>query len=166
MNGDDVGVIESGRGLCFLFKARQAVAIGSELGRQSFERYLTAEPGVFGEIDLAHSTTANQPDNTIWSIALSDMNDLPGSRRRFRRDLCGFQSAECSSLLGSQRMLYLVVDLEQGQELETKPGLVGKPRFDQTSSFSPPESCSDRQNIFRTVPLFGRHDCLGVVFLC
>ena len=52
VNGQDVGVIEGGRRLGFLFEPPQPVFMPRVFGRQQLERDLAAERRIFGEVTL------------------------------------------------------------------------------------------------------------------
>src|SRR5262249_52081867 len=49
----------------------RAVSVLCEPPRQQFERYLTPEPHVFGQVDLTHSTGADQGEHLIVAEALA-----------------------------------------------------------------------------------------------
>ena len=60
---DDVRVVERGDGARFALET--LAAGGGHTGRQDFERYLTAERQILGEIHLAHAPAPKEPDDSI-----------------------------------------------------------------------------------------------------
>src|SRR5438034_7461357 len=72
VNGDDVRMIEAGRRLGFLLKASQPIPVRGEFRRQQLERYLTLEPNVFREINLAHSPCAQQREHVVMAYLLAN----------------------------------------------------------------------------------------------
>ena len=58
VEGADVGVIEGGGGLGFLFEAPSGVVVAEKMRRQEFQRHGAVEFGVDGFIDDTHSAFA------------------------------------------------------------------------------------------------------------
>ena len=58
MDRDDVRMIERGRGARLALEALAAIGIERKLAREHFERDVPLQPGVVGEIDLAHAAGA------------------------------------------------------------------------------------------------------------
>ena len=65
VDGDDVGMIESGDGARFLLEAAQAVAVGGDGLWQDLDGDLAIEPGVASAINFAHSTVADGSDDLV-----------------------------------------------------------------------------------------------------
>jgi hypothetical protein len=55
VNRRNVGMVERSKDLCFALEARHAVRIAGKNFRQDFQRYVAAERGVAGSIDLPHA---------------------------------------------------------------------------------------------------------------
>ena len=75
---DDIGVIDGGDGLRFALKALAELGIGGLERRQCLEGHLTAEPGVFSEIDFAHASASKEADDTILAECCADHLDRTG----------------------------------------------------------------------------------------
>jgi hypothetical protein len=56
VNGDDVGVVQRGRGLRLLKKPAAFVCVGGAVGRQELQRDRAVEQDVPGPVDHAHAT--------------------------------------------------------------------------------------------------------------
>src|SRR5262245_21370231 len=69
VNGEDVGMVETGRRARFLFEPADALLLLCEGGGQQLERDFAAEPRVFGQINFAHPTGANQRERFIGAEA-------------------------------------------------------------------------------------------------
>src|SRR5262245_7800012 len=91
VNGEDVRVVEGRSSARFLLKAQHALAILSEFLRQQFERDLSPESRILGQVNLTHSARAEQRENPIMTdhlpchslvLILSDQlgRDLRGGR--------------------------------------------------------------------------------------
>lgn len=65
VNGDDVGVIESGDGLGFLYEAETAVGIGSHAGGERFDGDEAIEARVAGFVDFAHAAGADSFEELV-----------------------------------------------------------------------------------------------------
>ena len=65
VNRQNIWMIQGRSRACLLFETIETIAIGGELFAQQLERDLSAELGVFGEIDLAHAAGAQLMDNAI-----------------------------------------------------------------------------------------------------
>ena len=50
----DVGMIERRSSCCLLLEAAHSISMGSQIGRENFQRDFTMQPRVFSEIDFAH----------------------------------------------------------------------------------------------------------------
>src|SRR6516162_586673 len=81
MDRADVRVIQRGNRARFTFEAPQPMLILRERSGQDLDRHMASEPGVVREIDLAHSTRAEQ-----------------------RNDFVGTKTATCSE--GHARLFY------------------------------------------------------------
>jgi hypothetical protein len=68
VNGDDIHVMNAGRGSRFILKAQQEVGVIQQLAAQHFERHRTvAERDLLGEVDGTHTAfaqAADQPETT------------------------------------------------------------------------------------------------------
>ena len=65
VDGEDVGMIQRRRGAGFLLEAAKAVGIRRIRGGQDLDRDLASETRVVGEINLAHSATAQQVQDFV-----------------------------------------------------------------------------------------------------
>ena len=65
INGKNVGMVQSGSGVGFLFKAAQTMLITGQLRRQHFEGNFALEPEVLGQVYLAHATGAEQGNHFV-----------------------------------------------------------------------------------------------------
>ena len=70
VDGGDVRRAQRRRGARLGQKSRAALLVVLRLGRQELERHLTTEPGVFGEVDLAHAACPKAvPDPVVLDRA-------------------------------------------------------------------------------------------------
>jgi hypothetical protein len=65
VNGDDVGVVQRGRGARFLHEPPGALLIANEMRRQHLQRDTAAEHRVMGLIDLAHAARPEWADDLV-----------------------------------------------------------------------------------------------------
>jgi hypothetical protein len=72
VNGQDIRVIQSGRGLGFLLEPSQAIGILRVLWRQEFQRYTAAKPDVLRQVYLAHSASTKLLDDPVMRDDLVD----------------------------------------------------------------------------------------------
>src|SRR5271170_5015863 len=59
IDGDDVGMIESGCGAGFQFEAAETIGIAAGTGTNEFQGNIAAQPLVTGPIDFAHRSGAD-----------------------------------------------------------------------------------------------------------
>ena len=59
---DDIGVLQAGRGVCFLAKAAQEIGIAGEALMQHLHRYKTAEHQILRLVDHRHTAAADAFD--------------------------------------------------------------------------------------------------------
>ena len=71
VDGDDVVVVEGGRGARLLLEAAAAIRISGELFRQDLDRHLAAQPRVARPVDLAHAAGAERRENLVRAEFLS-----------------------------------------------------------------------------------------------
>jgi len=71
VNDDDVGVIEGGRGLCFLNEAAHPVLILGEFFGEKLERDVSIKLCVASEKNLAHPARADRRDDVVSSDFLA-----------------------------------------------------------------------------------------------
>lgn len=71
MNRHDVWIIKCGSGARFLFEASQPFRIRSEPRGKKFETHSAMQLGIFGEINLAHSTFAKQCNDPVVRYKLA-----------------------------------------------------------------------------------------------
>jgi hypothetical protein len=64
-DGQDVGMIESGRGACLLLKAAQTIDAGGESGGQNLDGDVPSESRITATIDLAHATGTQGPGDLV-----------------------------------------------------------------------------------------------------
>src|SRR5262245_45558580 len=69
VNGEDVGMVETRRRARFLLEPADALLILREGGGQKLERDLATQPRVFGQINSAHPTRADQRERLIVTKA-------------------------------------------------------------------------------------------------
>ena len=67
VDGDDIGVIQGGRGLGFLHEAQLALAVGDPVGRQNLDRDGPLQLRVASLIDDSHAALAQRIDNLVVS---------------------------------------------------------------------------------------------------
>jgi hypothetical protein len=65
INGDDIGVIESGGGAGLPQKTLPRGLVQGPISGQDFDRDVTAQTGIVGEIHFSHSAGAKDADNFI-----------------------------------------------------------------------------------------------------
>src|SRR5687767_12460359 len=70
MNGDDVGVVESGSGAGFLFESAEAVFVGGEARGEQLESHPAAEASVLSEIYLTHPAAPDLADDLVRANCL------------------------------------------------------------------------------------------------
>ena len=56
---DDVGMVEGGYGLLFLFEAPKTIAVASKGFWKDLQSDIAAKPGVAGPVHLAHAAGTN-----------------------------------------------------------------------------------------------------------
>ena len=61
----DIWVIEGGCGFGFLNKTIQLIRVLAEFFIQEFDRHFPIEPGVLGQVDLAHPARADLGDDAV-----------------------------------------------------------------------------------------------------
>src|ERR1041385_8903242 len=93
VDGDDVRMVERGRGLRFLREAVDALAVVGDDGWQDFERDVAAEALVAGAVDVAHPAGGDESQDAIRADAGAARQRLP---RLFRADVLvyDFSAAE------------------------------------------------------------------------
>ena len=64
VDGDDVGMVESGEGLGLTLETGQPLGVGGQLGRQHLERHLAVQGRILGPVDLPHTTFAQLTGNS------------------------------------------------------------------------------------------------------
>jgi len=65
VNGDDVGVVERGRGAGFLGEAEDALGVLDELGGQQLQSDLAVEASVLSEVDFAHAAASEEAGEAV-----------------------------------------------------------------------------------------------------
>ena len=65
MNGDDIGVIQSGSGARFLLKATQPLGVFGEEGRKELECHLATQNIVLCQVNFAHAACTQQGNNPV-----------------------------------------------------------------------------------------------------
>ena len=65
IDGEDVGVVQRGGRPRLLLEAPQPVGVGTQPGRQDFDRDVATEPRVARPIDLPHPARANERDDLV-----------------------------------------------------------------------------------------------------
>ena len=69
VNGEDVRVVQRGRGARFLLEAPEAVSIGRDVGAQDLDRDRAVQPRIARLGHLAHSAGADRRENFVWPQA-------------------------------------------------------------------------------------------------
>ena len=69
VDGADVRMIQGGDGLRLALETRDREIIGALADRQNLDGNITPQPGVVGEIHLAHAACAQQPLNLVRAEA-------------------------------------------------------------------------------------------------
>src|SRR5450631_4868544 len=64
-DGEDVGVVESGGGLCLLLETAQTVGVLRDKGRKNLDGNFAFEDRVAGTVDLAHSAGTERTEDFI-----------------------------------------------------------------------------------------------------
>ena len=72
VDGADVGVIEGGGGLRFALETFEGLRVAGKIFGEKFQRDETAELGVFGFIDDAHSAAAELFQDAVVGDGLAD----------------------------------------------------------------------------------------------
>ena len=72
VDGADVGVIEGGGGLRFALETFESLRVAGEIFGEKFQRDETAELGVFGFVDDAHSAAAEFFQDAVVGDGLAD----------------------------------------------------------------------------------------------
>ncbi len=72
VDGADVGVIQGGGGLCFALETLESLRVAGEIFGEKFQRDETAELGVFGFVDDAHSAAAEFFQDAVVGDGLAD----------------------------------------------------------------------------------------------
>jgi len=72
VDGADVGMVERGGSASFAAKTFQGLCIAGEFVRQELQSDETAEFGVFGFVDDAHSATAEFFDDAVMRNCLAE----------------------------------------------------------------------------------------------
>ena len=65
VDGDDVGVVESGCGAGFLAEAENALGVLYELGGQQLQGDFAVEPRVLSEVDFAHAAASEEASEAV-----------------------------------------------------------------------------------------------------
>ena len=92
VDGDDVGIVERGRGFGFALEPRQVRGVGSELRREHLDRHAPIEPRVARRVDFPHSACADwrqdfvgpEPSTRCESHAATPEYYPRAARRPFR----------------------------------------------------------------------------------
>ena len=72
VDGADVGVIEGGGGARFALETFESLRVAGEIFGEKFQRDETAELGVFGFVDDAHSAAAEFFEDAVMGDGLAD----------------------------------------------------------------------------------------------
>ena len=65
VDGEDVGVVQSGDGPGLLLEAAETVGVGGDLGAENLDRDPTPEPRVTGAVDLPHAAGPEKTDDLV-----------------------------------------------------------------------------------------------------
>ena len=120
----DVGVVQSGNGAGFPLETGPPVRIFGHLGRQHLQGDLSVQPGVLGDVDLAHPALTQAAEDFVVCEALADHSLAPcriiprvpvaGSSRR----------PESAKLLG---LVWLARGLVERHDASESPSRSGRP---------------------------------------
>ena len=72
VDGANIRVIEGRCGARFALKAVQRLAVSGHFGGKKFQGHVTAEAGVFGLVDHAHSASAQSFKDSIVRNSLTE----------------------------------------------------------------------------------------------
>ena len=103
VDGDDVGVIERRRGLCFLREPAQAVGIDRVVGPQDLDGDSATQPLVSGAINFAHAPTAEEIANPVGTDQCAGRQHLESARGQYSVSSAGRYRPLLLRSIGSSR---------------------------------------------------------------
>src|ERR1700693_5280459 len=113
INCKNVRVIQSRSRMCFVFKATQTALIASDFWRKHFERDLSSESHILGQVNLAHAASSEQGNYFVMRQLSAGSNNCGAA---FRHHLMSrFKHRPMQEvhrfLCGSQKGLYFLSQL-------------------------------------------------------